>query len=85
MKTVELSNIRKSLAQCVKDLNNGVLVLTSDGKPVAALVSLKHVDMETLALSMNAEFAEILRKAKAEFERGETFSLEEMKRECLAS
>ena len=32
------------------------LVLTSNNKPVAAIVSLRNIDPESLALSTNAEF-----------------------------
>ena len=50
-------------------------------KPVAALVPLKHVDREALALSTNPEFRAIIEAARAEFRAGKRLSLEEMKRE----
>jgi hypothetical protein len=50
---------------------------------VAAIVSLKNVDSESLALSMNAEFMEIIELARREIAAGDTLGLEEMKRAVL--
>ena len=58
-------------------------MLTSQRKPVAAIVSLSKVDKESLLLSMNPEFMEIIAQARAEFAAGKRLTLEEMKREVL--
>lgn len=59
--------------------NEGIIVITEDNKPVAALVPLKDMDKESVALSTNQEFLEIIEKARHEFESGKKISLEEMK------
>ncbi|MGH8566094.1 MAG: hypothetical protein ACREXW_19215 [Gammaproteobacteria bacterium] len=64
-------------------MDDDILVLTSKKKPIAALVSLKHVDREALALSTNPEFRAIIEAAREEFRVGKRLSLEEMKREVL--
>lgn len=56
MKTVEISTASRSLAEYANELGDDFVVLTSNSKPVAAIVSLKNVDPESLALSTNAEF-----------------------------
>lgn len=57
------------------------MILTSESKPIAALVSLLDVDEESLALSTNHEFLRVIQAARGEMRRGEVVSLEEMKRE----
>jgi PHD/YefM family antitoxin component YafN of YafNO toxin-antitoxin module len=83
MKIIELTEALKSLADYAKELDDDILVLTADKKPVAALVSLKHVDRESLALSTNPEFMKIIATAREEFHAGKKLSLEEMKQELL--
>ena len=56
---------------------------TSNKKPVAALVSLKDVDRESLSLSLDPAFMKIIRRARAEVRRGHVYSLEQVKREVL--
>lgn len=83
MKTIELTTATKPLSEYAKDFEDGVIVLTSDQKPVAAIVSLRKADKESLSLSMNPEFIEIIEKARAEFAAGKRLSFEEMKRQVL--
>ena len=52
------------------------LVFVEKGRPVAALVSLRKVDRESLALSTNPAFARIIEKARREIRAGKTISLE---------
>jgi hypothetical protein len=52
-----------------------------DDKPVAALVSLKNVDRESLALSTSPVFLRLMRAAHEELERGDSVSLEDIKRD----
>jgi hypothetical protein len=83
MKTLELRNASKPLAHYTAELETGSLVITSNKKPLAALVSLKGVDRESLALSLSPDFAEIIRQARSEAKRGKVFSLDQVKEELL--
>ena len=83
MKTIEVSTASKPLAEYAKEVDEGVIVLTLHDKPIAAMVSLKKIDKESLALSTNPEFLEIIQKAREEFKSGKKISLEELKREIL--
>jgi hypothetical protein len=49
--------------------------------PVAALVSLKNVDRESLVLSTSPAFLRLMQAAREELARGDSVSLEEIKRE----
>ncbi len=81
MKTVELTEASAHLAEYARSVEEEPLILTSESKPIAALVSLSNVDEESLALSTNPEFLRVIQAAREEVRRGEVGSLEEMKRE----
>ena len=83
MKTIELSTATRPLAEYTDEIGDEMVVLTNHSKPVAAIVSLKHLDSESLALSMNAEFMEIIEQARREVAAGNVMTLEEMKRAVL--
>jgi PHD/YefM family antitoxin component YafN of YafNO toxin-antitoxin module len=81
MKTIEISTASKPLSDYAKELDDEIIILTSKKKPIAALVSLKNVDRESLSLSTNPEFMEIIERAREEFKSGKKLSFEEMRRE----
>jgi len=57
--------------------------LTEGNRAVAAIVPLRNVDRESLALSHHPGFLELIGRSRAEFAAGRTISLEEMKRRVL--
>jgi hypothetical protein len=83
MKKIEISTASRPLSEYADELDDEVLVLISDDRPVAALVPLKDVDSESLALSTNKVFIDLIERAEAEVRAGKTISLEEMKRSVL--
>ena len=83
MKTLELTTATKPLSEYAKEFGDEIVVLTTHSKPTAAIVSLRKVDKETLSLSTNPEFMEIIEKARGEFAAGQRLTLEDMKREVL--
>ena len=82
VKTLELRKASKTLAEYAANLGVESIVVTSNNKPVAALV-LKGVDRESLSLSLDPAFMKIIRRARAEVRRGHVYSLEQVKREML--
>lgn len=83
MKTLEMEKASKPLSDYAADLGSESLVITSKKKPVAALVSLKGADRESVALSLSPVFAKIIQRARAEAKRGKVYSLDEVKKELL--
>ncbi len=83
MKTIEISTATKPLSEYAEELGDEVIVLTAHQKPVAAIVSLKHVDRESLSLSTNTEFLDIIEQARKEIKAGKRLSFQEMKQEVL--
>ena len=81
MKTVDLAKASKSLSAYAHDLGEEPVILTVDDEPVAALVSLKNVDRESLVLSTSPAFLRLMQAAREELARGDSVSLEEIKHE----
>lgn len=79
MRTIEISTASKPLSDYANELDEEIIVLTSNQRPVAAIVSLRKVDKEALLLSFNPEFIEIINKARDDFDAGRTLSFDEMK------
>ena len=83
MKRLRLSSARRPLADYIADFRNETVVVTEGDRAVAAIVPLKNVDRESLALSQHPEFLELIARSRADFAVSRTISLEEMKRRVL--
>jgi hypothetical protein len=83
MKTIQLSNAFRPLAEYARELKGEILVVRDPRGPVAAVVPLKAVDRESLALSAHPEFLELIARSRAQFASGKTLSLHEMKEAVL--
>ena len=83
MKTIKLASASRSLAEYAKELDDQIVVVIDRNKPVAAVVPLRNVDRESLALSSHPEILEIIAKSRRQFAAGKTLSLEEMRRAVL--
>lgn len=83
MKTIQLSKASRSLAEYARELKDEILVVKDPGGPVAAVVPLKAVDRQSLALSAHPEFLDLIARSRAQFAAGQSLTLEEMKRAVL--
>lgn len=83
MKALELAKATAPLEQYARNLK-GPVVLTVEGKPVAALVPIEKVDLESLALSTSAEFVALIERSRARHAGEGGISSEEMRRLGLA-
>ncbi|MGH7135887.1 MAG: type II toxin-antitoxin system Phd/YefM family antitoxin [Pirellulales bacterium] len=79
MKTVEITDAAASLVKYARRAEKQPIVLTLDGEPVAALVGVENVDMETLAMSNNAKFLEIIQKSRARYKKDGGLSPDELR------
>jgi len=80
MRTVELDQATASLAEYAREAKNESVLLTEHGHPVAALVSLENEDAESLSLSANPQFLEIIEQSRARLAAEGGISSEEMRR-----
>jgi antitoxin (DNA-binding transcriptional repressor) of toxin-antitoxin stability system len=65
MKTVEISLATASLAASARCLKREPLLLTKEGRPYAALVAIADATAETIALSTNRQFLDIIQRSRA--------------------
>ena len=79
MKTIKLSSASRPLADYAEEFSGEIVLLTKRNKAVAAIVPLKGVTRESIALSGHPGFLRIIARSRAQFERGQTMSLAEMK------
>jgi antitoxin (DNA-binding transcriptional repressor) of toxin-antitoxin stability system len=76
MKAMKLPKEIESFLDAAEATGEETLVFTRKQRPVAALVSLRRVDRESLALSTNPQFLKIIDRARKEVRAGKTISLE---------
>ncbi len=65
MKVIEKSKATRTLAAYTDEVQDGPVIVTSDGHPVAALVPIENADLETVALSTNPRFIELIERSRA--------------------
>src|SRR5439155_18268749 len=80
MKTIELDQATASLAEYAREAKHEPVLLTEQGHPVAALLSLENVDAESLSLSANPDFMEIIEQSRARLAAEGGISSGEMRR-----
>jgi prevent-host-death family protein len=80
MKSVEIGEAKGALADYARKAHRETLVVTRRGRPVAAVVPIRGVDMESLALSTNPDFVGLIQRARARYKATGGVSLEEMRR-----
>jgi hypothetical protein len=80
MKAMKLPKEIQSFLDVAEAAEEEMLVFTKKKRPVAALVSLRKVDRESLALSTNPQFLNIIESARKEVRSGKTISLEALQK-----
>lgn len=80
MITLNKSEAKASLADYVDQINDDPIVVMVNGKPVAVLLPLENVDLETLSLSMNPKFLAIIERSCLRDETEGRLSSEEVRR-----
>jgi antitoxin (DNA-binding transcriptional repressor) of toxin-antitoxin stability system len=80
MKAMKLPKEIQSFLDVAETAEEETLVFTKKKRPVAALVSLRKVDRESLALSTNPQFLRIIESARKEVRAGKTISLEALEK-----
>ncbi|EDX77350.1 type II toxin-antitoxin system Phd/YefM family antitoxin [Coleofasciculus chthonoplastes] len=64
MKIVEIGQANATLAEYTSELAEEPVIITSNGQPIAALITLENVDMETISLSTNPQFIELIERSR---------------------
>jgi|RhiMetdeSRZDD1v2_1073273.scaffolds.fasta_scaffold1621414_2 prevent-host-death family protein len=64
-RTLELTEATQSLAEYAQQVEDGVIIVTRNGQPIAAVVALPNTDAETVALSQSPQFLAIIERSRA--------------------
>jgi len=80
MKTLELVQATAPLMEYAQQLSREPVILTVDGKPVAALMSIEDTDWETVALSTHPQFLALIERSRARQKAEGGISSTEMRR-----
>ena len=78
MKVIKITNA--TLAEYAAEIDDGPVIVTSEGRPVAALVSLENIDLETVSLSTNREFLALIERSRASVRNSGGLQSDEMRR-----
>jgi prevent-host-death family protein len=65
IRTLDVSEATRPLADYVQQACNGPVVVTVDGRPVAVVAAIEDEDVESLALSESAQFWALIERARA--------------------
>ena len=79
MKKLALDKATATLAHYARELNGKPLVITEQGQPIAALNPVAGMDMETIAVSTNAKFLEIIERSRRREKNEGGLSIEEVR------
>jgi prevent-host-death family protein len=64
-RTIELTDATQSLAEYVQQVDGGPIIVTSNGRPIAAVVAVPNADAETITLSQHAQFLALIERSRA--------------------
>jgi hypothetical protein len=85
MKAIKMPKELEPFLEAAENSAEETLVFTDKKRPIAALVSLRKVDRESLALSTNPEFLSIIETARKEIRAGKKASLDEVEKKLGAA
>lgn len=80
MKTIDISKATGALRDYAEIASKEVVVVTRRGKPVAAVIGVDQFDYESLSLSTNPKFIEIIARSRARMEKEGGIPAAEMRR-----
>jgi prevent-host-death family protein len=80
VRAIEISEAVLSLAEYAQQVSAEPVVVTKDGQPLAVVVSAGNADMESISLSLNPEFMEIINRSRQRQEKDGGISSEEMRK-----
>jgi antitoxin (DNA-binding transcriptional repressor) of toxin-antitoxin stability system len=80
MKIVDKQDATRTLADYASEIQGGAVVVTDQGQPVAALVPIENADVETVSLSTNRRFLDLIERSRSRVRNVGGVSSEEMRR-----
>ncbi len=79
MKKLTIQKATAALAVYAQNLKGEPLVVTDGGKPIAALVPVEGIDLESLAVATNPDFVELIERSRRQFRNGRSTPLRDVR------
>ncbi len=80
IKVLKKTDANASLSDYVERIEDILVVITADEKPVAVLMPVENIDLETLSMSTNSQFLEIIERSRRRDKTEGRVSSEEVRR-----
>jgi len=80
MRVIEKEYAVATLGEYAAEMEHGPVIVTSKGKPIAALVPIENADLETVSLSTNPRFLELIERSRVRQQAEGGISSTEMRR-----
>jgi antitoxin (DNA-binding transcriptional repressor) of toxin-antitoxin stability system len=80
MKVVDKNEATRTLADYASEIQGGAVIVTDNGRPVAALVPIENADLETVSLSTNRQFLDLVERSRSRAKEEGGVSADEMRR-----
>lgn len=80
MKVIERADATASLGEYASEIEKGAIIVTNQGQPVAVLVPIENADLETVSLSTNPKFLDLIDRSRSRVRTEGAISSEEMRR-----
>jgi prevent-host-death family protein len=80
MRIVDKAEATASLADYAAEAEQEPVVVTSQGKPIAVLIAIENADLETISLSTNRAFIDLIERSRARQRAEGSISSEELRR-----
>jgi antitoxin (DNA-binding transcriptional repressor) of toxin-antitoxin stability system len=80
MKILDIAEATAPLASYTSDIKQEPVIVTINGKPIAALVAIENADLETVSLSTNPAFLALIEHSRARHSTEGGLSSAEMRR-----
>src|SRR5438309_1492463 len=80
MKTIDIAKATGPLREYAENVRGQMVVVTRRGKPVAALIGVDEFDYESLSLSTNPTFVDLIARSRARLEKKGGIPAAEMRR-----
>jgi len=80
MKTIDVTKANMPLSDYAKKIKKEPVIITKEGKPLAAMVNIQNADIETVSLSNNPKFIALIERSRSRQKYEGGISSEEMRR-----
>lgn len=80
MKTLDVTQATAPLADYAQDAGREPVIVTMEGKPIAALVPIENADWETVRLSTHPQFLALIERSRVRQKAEGSISSTEMRR-----